>query len=49
MAKVSEEISNMLSVEYLTAKITDLIKSIEREKLAGDVSYALEGADNAKK
>jgi uncharacterized small protein (DUF1192 family) len=49
MAQVSNEIINLLSVDYLNAKITDIIKNIEREKLTGDVSYELTGEDYAKK
>jgi hypothetical protein len=49
MAQMSQEVINMLSEEYLTAKIEEIIKAIEREKLLGNTNYALEGQDYAKK
>ena len=42
MAQVSQEVIDLLSVESLTAKIEEIIKAIEREKLVGDTSYTLE-------
>lgn len=43
MAQCSQELIDMLSVEYLTAKINEIVKAIEREKLIGDTNYSLEG------
>jgi hypothetical protein len=49
MAQVSTEIINLLSEEYLTAKIEEIILAIEREKLLGNTNYSLEGENYAKK
>jgi len=49
MAQVNQEIIDLLSEESLTAKIEELIKAIEREKLIGEANYSLEGEDYAKK
>lgn len=48
MAQVSQEIINLLSEDYLNAKIKEITTDIERQKLIGD-GYNLEGDDNAKK
>lgn len=49
MAQVSQEIINLLSEEYLTAKIKAILDDIEREKLLDGTSYTLEGNEYAKK
>ena len=43
MAQASDEIINLLSLDYLTAKIKTILEAIEREKLIGDTNYSFEG------
>jgi len=47
MAQVSQEIIDLLSEDYLNAKIKEIITNIEREKTIGD-GYGLDGVEYAK-
>jgi len=49
MAQMSQELVDLLSPENLTAKIDNINKAIEREKIMGEANYSLEGEDYAKK
>jgi hypothetical protein len=48
MAQVSQELIDLLSVNELTARVTDLVQSIEKEKLVEGTNFSLEGTEYAK-
>jgi len=49
MAQMSQELIDLLSPENLIAKVDNIMKAIEKEKIMGESNFSLEGEDYAKK